>query len=139
DVPFFIWKKPSLVTGRGENIEPLLNFNLDYHILIIFPKIKISTSWAYSKIKIQPKQFSLSEVKTKNDFISNIDYIKNDFEEVVFNEYPELRQIKLKLQRLNPVYVSLSGSGSSVYAFFADKPNLEKMKTEFPNYEVYLC
>jgi len=45
--------------------------------------------------------------------------IENDFERVVFPEYPELREVRELLQREGAKWASLSGSGSTLYGVFA--------------------
>ncbi|HLJ26339.1 MAG TPA: 4-(cytidine 5'-diphospho)-2-C-methyl-D-erythritol kinase [Candidatus Angelobacter sp.] len=47
--------------------------------------------------------------------------IENDFESVVFSKYPAIREVKRALERSGALYVSLSGSGSTVYGLFHKK------------------
>lgn len=121
DCPFFVLNKPALANGRGEILEPV---NLDlgqYHTLIVKPDIHIPTAQAYSKIKPAPVPQPLKEIVT-NPPEHWKSLLTNDFEPPVFNEYPEIKQIKENLYDTGAVYAAMSGSGAAVYGIFNKEP-----------------
>jgi 4-diphosphocytidyl-2-C-methyl-D-erythritol kinase len=117
DCPFFLQSRPCFVSGRGEILEPV---NLDlgnYSMLFIHPEIQIETSWAYSRISPTPPGYPLKESILQP--IRDWKYIiQNDFEFPVFEEYPSLRKIKEGLYAAGALFVSMTGSGSTIYGIF---------------------
>jgi len=59
--------------------------------------------------------------------------IENDFEQVVFPEYPKLGEAKRALVRAGAKYVSLSGSGSTLYGLFASRQAAASAVTKLRN------
>ncbi len=117
DCAFFIINKPCYATGRGEILEPIeLNLSA-YAILLLNPGIHISTSLAFSNIKIGEHPQDLRELVAK-DIHTWKHNIVNDFEETVFAAYPEIALIKTNLYDHGALYASMSGSGSSIYGIF---------------------
>jgi 4-diphosphocytidyl-2-C-methyl-D-erythritol kinase len=129
DCPFFIENTAKFITGRGDILEEI-EINLSgYHITIITPEFKISTREAYSKIKPQKHDVDLNElIKLPVDQWKN--WIVNDFEKIVFDEFPFTERIKSSLYEFGVDYASLSGSGSSLYAL--SKTKLEIQQDFFP-------
>ncbi len=140
DVPFFIKAKPSYATGRGEILE-LLNFYLDYPILLINPGIHISTKEAFANVIPKTSDFCLKDLfKSDNiDFEKWRQFLKNDFETSVFAKYPLLAYIKKSLYQHGALFSAMSGSGSTIYAIFSDVNSALKAKENFPKeYFIFL-
>ncbi|MFH0776230.1 MAG: 4-(cytidine 5'-diphospho)-2-C-methyl-D-erythritol kinase [Patescibacteria group bacterium] len=113
DVPFFLEKTACRARGRGEILEPIaLPKKFPREIIVVVPPVVIATEWAYGRIKDK----GLRSKKIK---------FENDFERVVFREYPEIRQIKKTLEKAGAEIASLSGSGSAVFGLFRKKPSRE--------------
>ena len=125
DVPFFINGGTQLSEGKGEKLSPLLfNFN-KYYILLILPKISISTKWAYSFFKNDLcKRFDSNKFRS---FQQCVDWtlFENDFEKVINLTYPEIDQIRSVLESQKALFVSLSGSGSTMFGVFDDILNVD--------------
>ena len=117
DCPFFIINKPCIAGGRGEVLEEI---NLDlsgWYIALINPGIHINTSFAFSKILPSLPDTSIKEIiHLAPEFWK--DKLVNDFEQPVFEDYPEIRQIKENLYQQGAAYAAMSGSGSTVFGIF---------------------
>ncbi len=121
DCPFFIDNKPSLASGIGEHLN-LIDLDLsNYHLLVVKPDVFVSTVEAFSTIVPQISSLSLEEeIKMPIEKWT----LKNDFENSLFPKYPELLEIKKSLIQAGALYASMSGSGSSIYGIFSEKPKL---------------
>jgi 4-diphosphocytidyl-2-C-methyl-D-erythritol kinase len=123
DCPFFINNTESLVTGRGEGVEPI-DFNLEgKYLVVVNPGIHISTAQAFQGIQPLPSNFNWTEFVKHRDF-EKVE-LRNDFEQSVFQLYPEIAEIKSKFLRAGAIYSSMSGTGSTVYALFKEEPQIE--------------
>ncbi|MEO6548818.1 MAG: 4-(cytidine 5'-diphospho)-2-C-methyl-D-erythritol kinase [Ferruginibacter sp.] len=126
DCPFFILNKPCLSTGRGEILQPLPVSLTGYRLVLVHPAIHINTGWAFSQLntanrEISPQQrkglLQLLVAKSIDDWK---DTIFNEFEWPIFAKYPAIGFIKSTLYDKGALFASMSGSGSTVYAIFAN-------------------
>jgi 4-diphosphocytidyl-2-C-methyl-D-erythritol kinase len=124
DVPYFLNPIPAFAESRGEILFPL-KWELPYPILIVNPGIKIDTSWAFGKIKPSIPKRSLKYLISSNTIEPGLlrEFLRNDFEELVFVEFPQLKEIKETLYSLGAQFALMSGTGSTLYGIFS---NLQK-------------
>ena len=118
DCAFFIYNRPMIGEGRGEQ---LTEYDLcldDVDLQVITPAgIAVSTKDAYAGIRPHMPEVSLRDALTRP--VEEWDGILvNDFEETVFAKYPELAAIKRSLYDCGAVYASMSGSGSALFAIY---------------------
>ena len=130
DVPFFVLGKPAIVQGLGEKIEPVdLPQSNDFFVLVN-PEIHVDTKLAYSLFdKTYP------DCGTKNRVPGHFSWknedIFNDFEEIVFAEFPEIACVKMELEASGAYKVFMSGSGSTLVAMTKNEDTAEKIVSEF--------
>ncbi len=117
DCPFFIINKPCFATGRGEILEEI-NIDLSmYKIILINPGIHVNTGWAFSQLTPALKQKSIKDI-IKQPINSWKQELKNDFENPVFEKYPEIKNLKEILYDQGAIYAAMSGSGSTLFGIF---------------------
>lgn len=130
DVPFFFTGQTAYATGRGELLERF-ELPLPYTILVVTPKIHVSTAWAYSAMRPDPGRQRPNLKSFLSGSLGNAAALRrdlvNDFEEPVFREYPEIRQIKEDLLAGDADVALMSGSGSSVFGLFSKSSKAEEL------------
>lgn len=125
DCPFFINPEPSVARGRGEKLTAINPRLEGYYAVLINPGIHISTREAYMNSKPSVPDIALEKLITKSPS-EWMDTVYNDFEDYVFRLYPQIGEIKRSLYRSGALYASMSGSGSTVYGIFRQKPEINK-------------
>ena len=92
--------------------------NINFHTLVVKPIFGCSTKYIFSKVK----SFSKSQFNPPKQKMFNEGYLKmlnNDLEKIAFKKYPKLKKIKSFLSTTpNNIFVRMSGSGSSIVAYF---------------------
>lgn len=129
DVPFFMTGGTAKISGIGDIVEKI-NTKLNCDFVLVKPNFGISTPYAYSKVKfpltnprkiskiVKPLEkggFSIEEAK---------DLFFNRFEEFIFDEYQEVKQIRKVLEELGCASL-MSGSGATVFGLIRDKQSTD--------------
>lgn len=119
DVPFFFNPVPSFSESRGEILSPI-DLELEKYLLIVNPGIHIATKWAFGLINPKKPKESLKSFVCKNEI--SIDEVmkvaSNDFEKIVFEHFPEIKEIKENMLHFGANYSMMTGTGSTVWGMF---------------------
>ncbi|MFO7977915.1 MAG: 4-(cytidine 5'-diphospho)-2-C-methyl-D-erythritol kinase [Bacteroidales bacterium] len=136
DCPFFLENKPMLASGRGEILNPLPEIDLSgWHLIVITPPVHVPTAAAYQGVIPKKPAQPLLEVIQQPVHLWKHSLI-NDFEETIFRKFPAIAPIKEKLYQLGATYASMSGSGSSVFGLFEQKPD-EGFRLQFKDHFIW--
>lgn len=124
DVPFFVVGGAAYARGRGNELKYFKLPRMD--IVLYYPGYAISTKWAYEEYdrtgltptvdlnKIFEKE-GKKKKKPRTGFSLN-----NDFEQIVFKKHPDLLDVKTHLLAEGAFLVSITGSGSGMFAVVDD-------------------
>lgn len=142
DVPYFLHPDSAYATGRGEILD-YFRLELPYWIVLVYPGIHIDTKWAYqsSTPNRSARHLNIRSLVQENLLQPRawVNALRNDFEPVVFREYPVIMRVKEALLKAGADFALLSGSGSSVFGLFQDEVYAREIADSLSNtYEVWL-
>ena len=147
DVPFFLQGGTALVSGRGEHIQ-FVDWSENFHYVLVYPNIEISSSWAYQNLRI-----GLTGSSVYSRFLHSVEdsgnccpdsllaCLENDFMPLVEDNFPVVGRVLDELAQAGAVASSLSGSGSALYGVFRDQSQAQKalVRLRSLGYPVYHC
>jgi 4-diphosphocytidyl-2-C-methyl-D-erythritol kinase len=142
DVPFFIFRKPAIVTGIGDKLKAYQGIE-SFKILLVFPGFSISTAKVYKNLNL-----GLTNCKKKlRSFLLNEQgfdprcHLCNDLESTAASMYPDIFKAKEALLRHGALGALMSGSGSVVFGLFSDSDTALKANNalaENDKWQLYL-
>ena len=138
DVPFFLTGGTAVALGRGTELYSLPNI-AEEHILVVSPSLHVATGPAYHALgRGLTLTESSSSISSFQAFVRTLETTRsagqasalsgNDFEAVVFRQYPKLKTIAGKLRKAGSAGVRMTGSGSAVVAIFCSKTERERVQ-----------
>jgi 4-diphosphocytidyl-2-C-methyl-D-erythritol kinase len=104
---------------------------INYYTLIAKPNFGCSTKEIYSKVK----KFNKAQFDSPKQSMFKMEYLKNmnnSLEKIAFKKYPKLEKIKSFLSNTpNTNFVRMSGSGSSIVAYYQSKKACNNARKQF--------
>lgn len=133
DVPYFCAPQPAIVTGIGEQIDPV-SLGINLPILLVYPGFEIASSACY-KMGFA----TLKEALPYESITKEIYYGSNDLEENAVKLYPELASLIQEMQQCKGCVVArMTGSGSAFFGIFENISDLTQARDKFePRFWTY--
>jgi len=144
DVPFFLYEKPALATGRGEKVRTLALFPWlrGKAFFLVHPGFGISTPWSYQNLARFPEALN-GQTGRAEKLIADLQNgglntgleLYNSLEAPAFDKFPVLQLYKEFLRENGALASLMSGSGSTTFAIAenlaAADALAEKFKSQF--------
>ena len=121
DVPFFIFRKPAIVSGIGDRLKAYQGLE-SFKILLVFPGFSISTAKVYKNLNLgltNCKKKLKSFLLSKQSFDPGC-HLCNDLETTAVSMCSGISTVKEALLRHGALGALMSGSGSTVFGLFSD-------------------
>ncbi len=143
DVRIFLYQQ-----GFISNLKKIYSFHKKHslYFLLVYPTIKCSTKYIYSKVRkfSQKSDFSFKKIEVKNKFIKLLIGENNNLQSIVENKYPTIKRLIIEIRQRKGCYFSrMTGSGSVCYGVFKSKKSakaaLNIIKVKYPKYSSWVA
>lgn len=119
DCPFFISNTAQLATGRGEVLSKVELDLKGKWMKLVNLDLHISTKEAYANAVFSGEDVAQIDFTQLESWKTSM---QNDFETSAFAKFPELKEVKQKLYAEGAVYAAMTGSGSTMFGIYEQKP-----------------
>ncbi len=129
--------------GFLKNLKTVDNFPRKYklYFLLVYPNIRCSTNYVYSKVRkfSSKSKYSFKKINNKSKFINLLINQDNELQSIVENKYSTIKKLIIEIGQKEGCYFSrMTGSGSVCYGLFKSvkkaKVALKEIKTKYPKY-----
>jgi 4-diphosphocytidyl-2-C-methyl-D-erythritol kinase len=124
DCPFFLNNGAQLAQGRGELLTPVAVELRRHWLYLVNPGIHVSTGKAFSMITPTGKSAHLAEAIQNRPMGEWRSSAPNTMEEAVGRKHPEIALAIDRLLKAGAAHAAMSGSGSTVFGIFSNRPLL---------------
>ena len=144
DVAFFLTGGTGLAAGRGELVAPIHPLP-SVPVTLICPLATIPEKTARMFSRLTPEHYSdgertnrLAEILEGDEFVADMQY--NVFEQVAFQEFPELEVLRQQVKSATGAEVHLSGAGPALYCLPSSEDDFQRVSHALQPYgvQVYL-
>ena len=144
DVAFFLRGGTGLAAGRGELITPIRSLP-SIPVTLICPAATIPGKTARMYSRITPEHYSdgertnqLAQILGRGEFVAHMQ--NNIFEQVAFQEFPELEVLRRQVESVIDKDVHLSGAGPALYCLPSGEDEFQRVSHALQPYgaRVYL-
>jgi 4-diphosphocytidyl-2-C-methyl-D-erythritol kinase len=127
DVPFFLGVSPmARGRGRGELLQALTPLPAA-DLVVVSPPVHVSTAEAYRSLG---RRIGEGDASEKRDLLLPVwsdapEVATNDFQSVIAEAHPEVAQALTALRAAGARLALMTGSGSTCFGLFGDRPGAE--------------
>jgi 4-diphosphocytidyl-2-C-methyl-D-erythritol kinase len=128
DIPFFLDPRPALVTGIGEQIEPISGVPA-LSLLLAHPGVALATADVYRAYDASGASLTPVRAGSTMPWVSALreggdhalaELLENDLEQAAVRLCPRISQLREAIESSGALAVGMSGSGPTVFGIFRD-------------------